>query len=310
MITWSEAVKRLHPSSLRRRVQRGDVVRVHPGVYAATRGVIRFFTMLAATQKWLGAECCASAPTSLHLHRVDGFDAQVVDYVVPADQRRTSPGATIRTAQVRPQDITDIEGFRVMTIARALVHLCEIGADRMQIVVAYEDNYRRSQRHREALKECVAFYKGRGRDLSVLEELIKRDADNPPPTDSEAEARFYDILTRHGIVLKRQYFVYDAKARISTKVDFAITWLRLAFQFDGFDPHNKKRRKFRNDRRLDRRLKIARWDCCRYVWEDLFDEERLVAEVRAIMDARRLALGNEVAQHPEYYPTHQLELGM
>ncbi|MFL5320067.1 MAG: hypothetical protein ACJ790_10470, partial [Myxococcaceae bacterium] len=288
-------------STIQRRLDSGKFTAPHRGLYVRALGVDDFLTTLIAAFVWLDAKGVVSGAAAGWLHRLDGCDAPLPELVVPRTMRNRNGGSVlIRSSNdLAPHHVTRVAGLKCMTPARAIVNLCEIGAPRNQIVMAYEDNYRRGWRARQELGRCVEELKN-SRDLSILKELISRRGGKAKPTESALEAVADDILWRAGIRGQRQVTIRDEATGLWVRFDLAFIELRYGFEYDGARWHLLRAR-FRKDRVDDRLLQTIKWGNARWTWADVLDELRFISTARALLDVRREAvLGTPIPWMPEH----------
>ncbi|MFL5321387.1 MAG: hypothetical protein ACJ790_17130 [Myxococcaceae bacterium] len=280
---------KLSDTSIRKRLETHKYTADYPGVYVRVEGVQTFLTALVAGARWLAPDGIVSGVAAGWLHRFDGCDAPTVELTVPRNLRhRESSGVAIHSATELPQHhVTTVAGLRCMTPARTLVHLCELGAPRRQIVMAYEDNYRRGWREREDLKRCVDEL-GAGRDLSILEDLLSRRGGKARATESALEAIADDMLWRAGIRGERQVTLVHEPTGLYFRFDLAFLELKYGLEFDG--GKHRLMRRFQRDRTIDRRLQIIGWADARFTWADVQNELAFVSEARELLRARRESL--------------------
>jgi len=180
-------------SAISRMVASGRLIRLHRGVYAVGH------SRLIARGRWLAAVLACGEDASLsHREGATLLDLRYsersrVDVTVTGRSRCGQRGIQIHSVRrLYPDDVTEIDGIRVTTIARTLLDLCEvIRAD--QVRRAFEKAERMEVLDYRALHLVAERARGR-RALKLFLPLIAEDYSTAARAKSDLEARFLDLI--------------------------------------------------------------------------------------------------------------------
>jgi hypothetical protein len=144
-----------------------------------------------------------------------------------------------------------------------------------------------------AVHEVLSRATGR-RGAGVLAAVLA-EYDGPTLTDRELEERFF-LLCRDAGIPKPEVNVWIAiDGGIAYKADFLWRAERLVVETDGWGSHGT-RRAFEDDRRRDRRLRLAGWDVVRFTWRDVEREpEEVTTTLAQLWTARNRSRAADAA---------------
>lgn len=288
----------LSRQAVKRRTQSGLLVPVLRGVFALPgtrldcRGRARA-AMLAG-----GSGCVVTHGTALALHglvhdrlpvhvtksggpgRIDGSPIKVSSefgFRVQSHQARSLPD----------QQITDLEGIRVVTMERALLEFSAASSE-SQIGKALAQGERQRVLCWKSLREIAEHangYKGVGRLRSEMDFFHPAFAD----ADSEPEGDLLRVLRRRSLPMP------EVNAWLEPyKVDFYWRHLRLAVELDPLSTH-RGTASFFGDRRKSVELEARGLRVIRITGYDLYQtEERMAWELEQIMRHQARLLGVEL----------------
>jgi hypothetical protein len=197
-----------------------------------------------------------------------------VDVTAPRRGVRGGPGLRLHTTRsLHPADVTELDGIPCTTVPRTLIdlagHLTPHDLNRLlerTLILRVFD--------KRAFDDALARANGR-RGAGTLRRLIDELADQPPPTRSELERRFLELIQSaslpspvvNGVVCGHE-------------VDFHWPDARLIVETDGAETHDTPSA-FHTDRGRDLDLELADWHVIRITWRQLRDQpERIVALLR------------------------------
>jgi hypothetical protein len=213
----------------------GLLVRAAAGVYLIA-GAARYpRQQLAMRLARAGPLARAGGRWACALHGLEGFDlAGPGHLVIPADQRVRGVDFTVVRTRLDPVDLAVVDGYRTLSVARALIDvLPAAGARRTR--VGYDDARRRRLVTRRELQERAEAL-GRTRGAAQMRALI---ASGQLHRESEGE-RCVDDLWRPGDPRPvPQVWVHSPSGRWY-RLDFAFLDSRLALEYHG--------RRFHGDR--------------------------------------------------------------
>jgi putative AbiEi antitoxin of type IV toxin-antitoxin system/uncharacterized protein DUF559 len=181
-------------SVVSKRVRRGELHRVHRGVYAVGHSA------LSREGRWLAAvysggagavlgRLCASAL----LLRIDRFPLGVPDVLVPSHSHRPVPGVRFhRCRSLDRRDVTIAYGIPVTTVARLLVDLTDELTPHQETFIIKEAAYRKRLDLR-AVRQTMQRANGR-HNLCVLERAIELYEHGSAGTRSPHEDAFLALV--------------------------------------------------------------------------------------------------------------------
>jgi hypothetical protein len=183
----------LTSSAVSKRVKRGALHPVHPGVYAYAHPA------LSQEGRWLAA-VFAGGPGAVLGHlcvaalilRIDRFALGDPDVIVPR-RHRPVPGVRIHNCRrLDRRDVTTCRGIPVTTVARMLVDLSDVLTAHQLAFVIKEAAYRKRLNLR-AVRQAMVRANGR-HNLGVLERAIELYLNGSAGTKSPHEDAFLALL--------------------------------------------------------------------------------------------------------------------
>lgn len=266
-----------------KRVAAGRLIRIHRGVYAVGHG------RLTVRGRWMAA-VLAYGPTAVLSHRsaaaLHGLrpdNRPKSDITLPSPSARPRPGIDVhRSATLQATDVTTVDGIPCTSVARTLLDLADVvngrgverAIDQAEVLRVFD---------LRAVNEVLSRATGR-HGASILWRVLA-EYDGPSLTDRELEERFYAICRRAGVP-KPEVNVWIPLEGEMVKPDFLWRAERLIVETDGWATHGT-RRAFENDRRRDRRLRLAGWEAVHFTWRDVEREPDETADIMARLWAMR-----------------------
>lgn len=196
---------------------------------------------------------------------------QPVEVTVPRSRRRRVEGVRIhRVRDLRPDEVTTIDGVPVTTPARTLLDIAEVMTSR-EVEQALARALRMRLVTRAAMRRMVKRHpKHRGAPL--LRRLLDAEGD-PAFTRSEAEEKLLEIVRAAGLPRP------EVNVRVlGHELDFLWRSARVVAEVDGYAFHASER-SFAADRRRDAELTATGYRVLRFTWKDVTDD-RLATLVR------------------------------
>ena len=271
----------------RRRLQRliasGELVRIHPGVYAIAAAELGPVDRIGAAVASLRDPVLASHRSAALLWEIAPADPDVVDVILP---RRSLPEPRCGVVVHRPRDRGDLNvstrsGIPCTNPLRTLIDLGAVAPEWVE--PAFEQLTIRRIVTPSAARALLDRRSRHGRDGAGALRAVLDDwplGDSCP--DSALEVACARILRTHG----HGDFVHHALIE-GFEVDFAFHRERVIVEGDGFE-HHGTRAAFEADRQRDAILSAAGWVVVRVTWWQLRDEPREFAErLRRTREARR-----------------------
>lgn len=270
----------LSADAITTRVNRGQLRRVHRGVYA-----LALPHLLPGARELAAALACG--PDAVVSHRsaiavwkfLPAFVDAPVDVTIPAVCRRSRPGIRVhRVAQLPSSELRVRDGIPVTSPARTLFDFASqaLGDD---LERAIAEAYVLGLCSERELDQVIARHPTRP-GAGVLKAEVKREG-GPAWTRLEAERRMKELIRSARLPAPQcNHFVAGFPA------DFLWVRERLVVEIDGYRAHGH-RRAFERDRRRDAAHVLAGYRVIRITWIQLRDEP--VAAAVTIARALELA---------------------
>jgi hypothetical protein len=173
------------------------------------------------------------------------------------------PGITLHSVRNRhPDDRAEVAGIPVTSVARTLLDLCDVIRTH-QAERAFEDATRLRLLDMRAAQRLVESCSG-GRGRGLFARLVAEAAE-PPPTRSELERAFLELIRAYGLPLP----LVNAMVK-GIEVDAYWPNAKVAVELDGYAFHNT-RRQLERDREREAILDVARIHVIRLTWSMIHD---------------------------------------
>lgn len=272
------------PATCRRWCQQDLLVRLAPRVYLVSE--------LLDDRSHLAA-ACLSSPRIVASHRaagllwaLDGIETDLVEVCVPHGMTLRR-GVVHRTNDLADFEVVEREGVRCTDPTRTLVDLGGV-IDDDALERALESALRRGLTSVPRLQWRLGQLSRPGRPgPASLRRVLGRRPAGSPPTESELETRFVQVLRAAGIrqpVRQHRVMLPDGG---SVRLDFAYPDKVLFIETDGYDPH-RGRKAFVRDRRRENQVVLLGWKPLRFTWPDVADRPEGVAAEVAVALAQPL----------------------
>jgi predicted transcriptional regulator of viral defense system/very-short-patch-repair endonuclease len=266
----------LSSSGVRQRVAAGRLTRIHRGVYAVGHGRLTMHGHWMAAVLAYGPRAVLSHRSAAGLHGIRPDNRANTDVTLPSPSARRRPGIDVhRSSTLHAVDITEIDGIPCTSLARTLLDLADV-VNRRGVERAVDQADVLRVFDLRAVQEILSRAAGR-RGAGVLQRVLA-EYDGPSLTDRELEERFFGICRAAGLSKPEVNSWIQLEDGV-VKADFLWRAERLAVETDGWESHGT-RRAFENDRRRDRRLRLAGWEPVRFTSRDV---EREPGEVTAVL---------------------------
>jgi predicted transcriptional regulator of viral defense system len=274
----------LTASAVRNRVAAGRLTRIHRAVYAVGHARLTGHGRSMAAVLAYGPGALASYRTAGGLHGVRQDNRARIDVTVPSASARSRPGIDVhRTTTLEPTDITTVDGIPCTSVARTLVDLAEV-VDRRGVERAVNQAEVLQIFDLRAVHEALARAVGR-RGAGVLRAVIAA-YEGPTITRRELEERFLALSRSASLPSPavNAWIVLDDGT--AYQVDFLWREEGLIVETDGWASHGT-RQAFENDRRRDRRLRLAEYEVVRFTWRDVAERPaEVTATIRRLLALR------------------------
>jgi very-short-patch-repair endonuclease len=274
LITWAQLLALgLARSSIGRLVERGALIRVHPGVYRVAGAPVTWH------QRQLAA-VLAAGPEAGSSHRAGAFVWDLYDGEPPIEisvPRRQAPildGVVVHRTR-DPMRLHVRRGIPVTTPMRVITDLGAVAS--LEVVEAVLDRAEvaRLVTVGSVEWELAAVARPGRRGTGALRQVLDRRALLDEPPDGMLEPRFARLCKLAG--LPTPAFQH----RVGRfEIDFAYPELLLAIEVDGYGPH-ASRRAFQRDRDRQNKLVGLGWTVLRFTWADVVKRPEHVARLVA-----------------------------
>ncbi len=173
-------------SAIAVRIAAGFLIRVHRGVYAVGHGALHPRARFMAAVLALGPSAVISHRTAASLHDLLSTSQTLIDLTVGGVKHvRPHRGLRIRTtADWHPEDITELDGIPVTSVARTLLDLAAILSP-TQLRRALEQADRSGVLNILALQRALE-RRPRAKGRAKLQALLDEYTGAPPPSPSSS----------------------------------------------------------------------------------------------------------------------------
>lgn len=266
-------------AGLRHRLQKGRIFEMANGVYRFP-GAPETPAQEAMAAVLTGGEGAAlSHNSSAALQGLPGFDLRPLTVSVHRNGRRGRSGIRFeQSLALLAHHRRIVDGVPCTSLARTLFDLCGDPIIRPgRAARALDTALARRLVTTPALWRVLDDLAERGRAGTVLmRALLMERGDRYVPPESELEARFLDLVGRHGLpVPERQVDLGDSDQWIG-RVDFLWRSSRVVVEVDGAEFHDGWTDR-QHDAERDRRLVASGWTVLRFRWADIVDTPAAVA---------------------------------
>ena len=245
------------PSVIRRRVQAGLLIRVHPGVYRVGHAAPSVEATYMAAVKACGDDALLSGRAAGHLHRL--FRGRPPRPEVTTRDDRQVRGVVIHRASGRIRDAATRRGIPITTVPRTIVDLAAVLSARNLARVVHEA----AVNHRIEPDEIEAVL-GRRHNWPGCRELRAVLHGDMPVTLSRLESRFLHRLRQAGLPQPR------SNDRVGGRyVDCRWPEYHLTVELDSYRYH-RTRHAWEQDRAREREARARGDEFRRYTFEDVY----------------------------------------
>ncbi|WP_203566808.1 hypothetical protein [Aestuariimicrobium ganziense] len=270
-----------HPQWSRRLAELADdkvLVRLLPGIYAVAANARETRIRCAALMLWdpdaVVTGLAAAALTFWPKARV----AEVEFH--SRRKKRSYPGFRLHRSQVPPDQVSEVQGLRLVSSAWAAVHRAAVD-DGVAI-----DEYLRASFGKVAHVAQALVDFGRRVGNPMRRAVVTDSRSNPW---SPRERRLHGLLRRAGIVdwVANLKVIADGTTHF---LDIAFRDCMVAFEYHGVEHHLSSASDVINDHQRTARLAAEGWTIVPLTTEALDDVERLIDLVRRTLDSHRRGL--------------------
>ena len=223
----------VEPHRIQRALERGEIVRVHRGVYRFAGVPSTWESDVLAACRAGGPRAFASDRTSAELYELPGGDRNLVEITCPRWRRAKRTGLVVHeSTHWTSRDQTTVNGIPVATAALTLLQLGRSlswnGLER-----ALENALRRELTTLEELDDLLRRYARQGRPgIRKLRSLVRARTHATRPTESEREILLLQGIRRRGLPEPVRQFKVIHDGREIGRVDLAYPDARIAIEYD------------------------------------------------------------------------------
>ena len=254
---------------------RGQLIRIHRGVYAVGHG------NLSIRGRWMAAVLACGHGTVLShrdaaaLHDLRPIGSGPIHVTAPSP--RQIPGVRCHRARdLDPADVVIVDDIPVTTVERTLLDLAETDSGQ-HLRWALEQAQRQDKLNFGLLQAVIARNPGR-HGIKPLQEAMNELADEPEWTQSWLERAFREI-TRAENLPEPEFNVYVE----GELVDAVWREQNLVVEVDGWKFH-KTKRSFEDDRRKDAKLVVRHWRVVRFTYNRVrYDRAGVAGELSELL---------------------------
>jgi len=265
------------------RVETGHWSRVHEAVFRLEGTPRTWRQRLKAVSLWAVRDFAFSHGTAAALWGFARYrEATAIHLSVSRNIRLPAPFVVHRVRPLAPRDFGSVDGLRVTSCTRTLVDLCATEREH-DVRASVDEALRRRWTTLERLEVALAA-SDHQRGIRFLRELVCAYRGGEPPTESELEARVYELLDAEGLPrpTKQARICIGGQVR---RLDFRFPNTPVVVEADGYASHCTALMRERDSRRsnqlLTRGFRVLHW-----TWAALRDRpQELLAELRANLGA-------------------------
>jgi hypothetical protein len=237
--------------------------------------------MAATLASGTRAVLCGAA--AARLHGLDGFaDIDRIIVAIPHGRRLdVPPGVTVVRSRYLPnEDITTVDGIRVLTIAAALVELARVqhGSRSQALDAALRDGAAPLELRAAFIRHRRHGARGPTEMISMLDQRV--NARLPRSWFQRVAA---DLLEHSGIATVDEWVVRDEVGNVKAELDLAHVELQVALECQSWEWHGTPSAR-RADARRKRWLRRHGWEIIELWWSDLHHIDEVAADFLDAVD--------------------------
>lgn len=268
-------------STIARRVSRGRLEKLYPGVYRVAGAPDTWLqAMLAACYAWGQGALLSHVPAGA-LWDLLGFDPCPAQLIVPRTRDRSLPHVVHRPLRLGEGDRTVLRGIPVTTPARTFLDVAaSVPGDRLGEAV--DDAIRRRIVTLSRLRLQVQQAPARGSPgVAALRAVL--DARDGGLPESVFEFRLAKILASPLLPPAVPQFEVRSAGRLVARIDFAYPAALLAVEAHSYRFHSGHR-SWAKDIARENALKVLGWRTYNVTWDQLARPRELVRDLRALLN--------------------------
>ena len=286
---------RVSASAIDRAVQRGSIVRIHPGVFRVAGATLEFEGTALALQLLAGRDAFLSGPTAGRVHGLRGMPSEPVEVAIPEDRRANlpRPHRLVRTSWI--EEARDVrqrdDGIRVASPLRMLFGLAR-RFNQHRFERAAEDVWHLGLATPDEAGAYLAAIRQSGKTGVIrMEHWLEKVALIPEPAQSGLELRFLAMIEQIGLPTPIRQMPLTLPSGETIHLDLAWPDVRLAVEPGHSWWHGGDLRQ-RADQARDRACALVGWHVHRYDEDAVRDSGATAREILALYRQRAADLGS------------------
>ena len=284
---------------LRRRIETGEWIRLHPGVFRLGSNKPNLDQLEMAAMLAAGHGAVLSHISAARRLGVDVLPNESMHITIPASRRMPKlNGVQVwRSRDLMETDITKRGPFRLTHLARTMLDLASVLNDAW-LRATFDSALRQRKTNLAWISRALNDH-GRGRRgaerLRALVGEYQREDEVP---DSVLESLGLELGLATGRKPKLHWNVLNG-GRLIAEVDLAWPEVQLCVEFDGWTRHGT-RAAFVRDRARDRALLRLGWMVVRYTWQEVTGEQgTVIDELVSSYNHRAFSFRSPAAKKPD-----------
>jgi very-short-patch-repair endonuclease len=264
----------------RRLLQQGALHAAGRGIFTTGDAGAGWDTQLWCAVLAAGPDAVAFRQSAAAWWGMDGVEAGIIEVALPPG--RQSRAAHVHRVRPLPQsDLSTHLGLPLTAVARTLADLgVVVGPDILERSLEWA--LRNGYVSLDGLQKVVDTRSGIG--VRRLEGVLRTRPPGAPPTESDAETLFVQLVRRAGLPDPLRQYRLRLRGRL-VRLDFAWPVLRLAVEIDGAATHGRD--ELPADLRRQNRILLDGWFILRYPWNLVaHDWRRVIGELREAWELR------------------------
>lgn len=272
---------------IKQRLAAGRWVAVAPGVYSLPGWRDSWRRSLWLAHLDVGPASVVSHEAAAALHGLALFQpGPVVVTVAHGDHERPGPWTARQSRDLRPRDVTRLDGLAVTTIPRTLFDLAAV-ASKPRLERTIDDAHVARRCRYEELQEVYDQLRGKGKPgMARLGRILDFRGPGYVPPESVLERRLLKVLRDGGLPEPRLQMALPWRPDAPQRVDMGYPDDHVLIEGDGRRWHSRMDQ-VEHDRRRDRDALNHGWRPYRFGWEEITRSPALVQDT--VRTALRLA---------------------
>jgi very-short-patch-repair endonuclease len=273
------------PRQLEGLVARGELERMHRGVYRTTAAPITQRHRLLAGLMAAGDGAVVSHRSALDAHGAPNFSCALVELTKRSSSLPLHGGLVVhRSSTMLPVDVTRVDRMWMTTKERTAIDVCSVLPAPL-VMLAVEHWLASRAMRLDDLHDAVQRLRPLPGAAAMSRALEARELGNVV-ADSVAEQRLGDLLLRSGMPAQHHVLVTTSTG-FTYELDWAYPTSMLGLEMDGFGVHMRSVGAFDDDRFRRNELQNAGWQILNFTERQVRrNPGRVVQQVRAALACR------------------------